>query len=136
MKTVIEKRLKAITLGCAMTVLAACHENPLPKQEDQEMTAKFLLSASTFAEKKLDFKTTSNSRWGRGYMDCIVKKVQDTRGCEPLYAEMVTFAKEHEEEGELSDITMADLRDKKFQHHIASWYKNRLFFSSPKDGFL
>lgn len=124
---------RAITTGCLFAALAACHDNPLPKQEDQDLTAQFLMKASTFAEKKLDFKTTSSTRWGRGYMDCAVNKIQDARGCEPLYAEMVVFAKEHEE-GELSDITTADLRDKKFQHHIVSWYKNRLFVALSKTG--
>lgn len=131
----VKQCMKTLVIGGLFAALAACHENPLPKQDDQELTAQFLLKASTFAEKKLDFKTSSTRRWGRGYMDCIVKKVQDTRGCEPLYTEMAVFAKAYEE-GELSDITTGDLRDKRFQRHIASWYKNRLFFATSKDGIL
>ncbi len=122
---------KIMVMASLLVTLTACHENPLPKQEDQELTAQFLVNASTFAEKKLKFKSSNDDIWGRAYLDCAVNKVQDVRGCEPLYVEMVAFAKAHEE-GELTEITVADLRDKKFQRHIAHIYKQRLFFKLPK----
>lgn len=127
----MKRMTKTIVLASLLTTLTACHENPLPKQEDQELTAQFLVNASSFAEKELKFKSSNDDIWGRAYLDCAVNKVQDVRGCEPLYVEMVAFAKTHEE-GELADITAADLRDKKFQRHIAPIYKQRLFFKLPK----
>lgn len=122
---------KTIVLASLLTTLTACHENPLPKQEDQELTAQFLVNASSFAEKKLAFKSSNDDIWGRAYLDCAVNKVQDVRGCDLLYGEMVAFAKTHAE-GELSEITVADLKDKTVQRHIAPIYKQRLFFKLPK----
>jgi hypothetical protein len=122
---------KMIAMVSLLATLTACHENPLPKQEDQEMTAQFLVNASSFAEKELKFKSSNDDIWGRAYLDCAVNKVQDVRGCEPLYVEMVAFAKAHEE-GELAEITVADLSDKEFQRHIVRLYKQRLFFKLPK----
>lgn len=123
-----------IVSGLMMATLTVCHENPLPKQEDQELTAQFLMNASRVAEEKLKFKTTSDRHWSRGYLDCAVNKVQDARGCEALYQEMVAYAKAHEE-GELAEITTRDLRDKKFQRHIVSWYKSRMFFAESKGSY-
>jgi len=128
----IKNKLAILYLLSGIVLLTACHENPLPKEDDQELTAQFLVKASEASEKKLDFKSSSESYWGRGYLDCIQEKVQDSRGCKILYQGMVAYAK-REGTRLRKTITVGDLSDAQFQSHIESYYEGRLSFQLPKD---
>ena len=110
---------KIVFIGLISMLTACSHQNPL-KSSDQKTTAKFLVSASQYAEQKLGIFTPPG---GYVYGECMGGK-EKTATCQKLYQKMLEFAKT---KPAYQNLSLADLTDKKTWNLLKDDYNQERF---------
>lgn len=110
---------KIIFIGLIAMLTACSHQNPLGSS-DQKTTAKFLVSASQYAEQKLGAFTPPG---GYVYGKCMSGK-EKAATCNKLYQQMLEFAKN---EPVYQNLSLADLTDKKTWNLLKDGYNQERF---------
>lgn len=108
--------LKTIAIGSAILTLLACgtHQNPL-SQHSTKASAKFLVKASQYAEKKLSIKNEGN---GGAYRQCMIGDMKSSV-CKPIYQKMLVYA---HQTNQFKDLRSQDLSDGKVWDSISDDY--------------
>lgn len=115
----MKKHAFILATVAATVLVTACHQNPL-SGHDEKASAKFLLDASKYAEKKANRMIS-----GTGYQQCMGENL--TRfNCQQLFAHMVEFANSTKE---FKGLTVADLKDKSVFSKIGPAYEHERFTS-------
>ena len=118
----MKKTLTVLIIATTIGLTACSHKNPL-ETEPKEETAKFLKSASTYAEVKMNYKIREEDHGGI-YAACMLGRkggpLAASSFCPKFYSYMIEYAKHVS--SEFSDITIEDLTNKKAFAYIENMY--------------
>lgn len=102
-----KKWLSVVSISAVLALSACSQDNPLTSQPQTD-TVKFLIAASTAAEKELHFQAL---HYGSAYGSCVMGKFRHQADCPLLYQTMVEYAQESN--GPFKGITVEDLQNQK-----------------------
>lgn len=118
----MKKIAMIMTLFAGITLLTACHDNPL-KQMPKHQQIESLLTASRAAEKALQVFSAPG---GGFYLSCMGSNDQHALSCEAFFAEMLKASRLMPD---LKGLTLAQLTDPSLFADIAIDYQ-AVFFNS------
>jgi len=112
--------LLTVAIGTLIVGLCACshHTNPLA-QPDRTDSAKFLVRASHYAEKRLHLKNEN----AYGYRDCMLGRLKKSI-CHQLYTEMVHYSKTQKD---YDTLKLSDLKDRTIWQSLKVDYQGAAF---------